>query len=321
MAASVVVMVYFVGNNDWEYIQQVDDAVEDDIDRTLFIGGVLYSHAYKGEHPERDVEAVEKNRMTAFFQEFIAEQLEDGKSPEDVLQNTFLASKSDNARPEDWETRGGGTMFVPHDDIEAIKGEYEDFVEQNDRYTQEDLAYVTGQNPIDNLFGRFDDVDDDLKDGDGQKQYVDLYELEHQRDTYLDIVNDISEIAKPDNIQINDISDAENDADMIYTNNVIDWFDEPEQFFQAVDNAGSEDGYYLEIYTTGTSYGTERFNNPDDVRELAEDATGRTAEVIETDVQSKIYEVTDHGDTEREHASYHTQPIEDGENHVLLYIE
>lgn len=314
-------MVYFAGNNDWEYIQTVDDAIDDDIETALFVGGVLYSHAYKGEHPDTEVEAVEKNRMSAFFQEFIAEQLEDGKSPDDVLRNTFLATKSDRAQPDGWEEKPGGNLIAPKEDIEAIKDEYSDFVRQHERYTEQDLAKITGQNPLNNVFGSFHEADQDFYEGEQQKHHVDLYELEHQRDTYIDVVSEISEVAKPDTITISDISDAETEADMIYTNNVIDWFDEPDQFFQAVDEAGDEDGYYLEIYTTGTAYGTKAFDDADEAKTMAEQATGRDAEVVSTDVQSNIYELHHNGDTEREHGTYHTQPIEDGDNHVVLYIE
>ncbi|MDY6778028.1 MAG: hypothetical protein SVU32_05140 [Candidatus Nanohaloarchaea archaeon] len=314
-------MVYILGNNEWDYIEQVDDAIDDDIDRALFVGGVLYSHAYKAHHPDTEVEAVEQDRMTAFFQEFVADEIQKGRDASEILQNTFLAAKSDRAMPENWERPAPSALLVPQEDIEAIHGEYEDFVERNDRYTREDLAAITGENPIENVFGRFEPVDEDEYSGDQQKHTVDLYEIEHQRHTYLDLVDEIGEVAEPDNIHVQDISEAEDDADLIYTNNVIDWFDSPEQFFTAVDRAGSDDGYYLELYTTGTGYGAEVFDDPEEIRDIAEQATGRTAEIIETDAEGNVYETQPDGDTETRFGTYNTHPIKDGDNHVLLYLE
>lgn len=314
-------MVYILGNNDMDYIEQVDDAIDDDIDRALFVGGVLYSHAYKASHPDTEVEAVEQDRMTAFFQEFVADQLEQGREPEEILQHTFLAAKSDEARPDDWEVRPGSTLYVPADDIEAIHGEYEDFVERNDRYTREDLAKVTGEEFFENVFGRFEEVDEELYDGDQQKHHVDLYEIEHQLDTYLDLVDEIGDVTRPDTIQIQDIGQAESDADLIYTNNVIDWFDSPSDFFNAIDKAGSDDGYYLEMYTTGTGYSSKTFDEPEEIKETAEEVTGRQAEIVETDAEGNVYETHHRGSTEEKYGTYNTHTIEDKDNHVLLYIE
>lgn len=313
-------MPYLIGNNDWEYIQQVDDAIDDDVDRALFVGGVLYSHAYKGEHPDTEVEAVERDRVSAFFQEFIAEQLEDGHTPEDVLQQTFLAGESEHAMPDDWERPGGPVLAVPRDDIEAIKGEYEDFVAQNQRYTEEDLAKVTGDTIGDNIFGGYRELPDDAYEGEGPKHSVDT-NIINRSDMYIDLVEEIADVAKPDDVTIDDISEAETEADLIYTNNVIDWFDQPEDFFKTIDQAGDDDGYYLELYTTGGGYGTEEFDSAEQAKEMAEQATGRTAEIIETGAESNVYQLDHSGDTERKHASYHTHDIKDDENHVLLYLE
>jgi hypothetical protein len=105
--------------------------------------------------------------------------------------------------------------------------------------------------------------------------------------------------------------------DVIYTNNVIDWFDDTEQFIRSVERLGSDDGFYLSTYTTAIH---NSFEGPDDLAERIIQETGREVEVIPSEASGKIHQVT-YGKPIEEQPTHNTEEIEAGENGALLRID
>ena len=105
--------------------------------------------------------------------------------------------------------------------------------------------------------------------------------------------------------------------DVIYTNNVIDWFDDTEQFIRSVERLGSDDEFYLSTYTTAIH---NSFEDPDNLAERIGHETGREVEVIPSEASGKIHQVT-HGKPIEEQPTHNTEDIEAGENGALLRID
>lgn len=86
--------VYVYPNQHLPYFRDVADIFEEDglsyeDSEVLFVGGAMYAHDFKADHPEAEVDVIERNPLTAYMQTFIAHQFELGHGRDEVRANLF----------------------------------------------------------------------------------------------------------------------------------------------------------------------------------------------------------------------------------------
>jgi len=85
---------YVYPNQHLPYFRDVADIFEQDgLDyedsQVLFVGGTMYAHDFKANHPETEVDVIERNPFTAYLQTFVSHQFEQGYNRDEVRAHLF----------------------------------------------------------------------------------------------------------------------------------------------------------------------------------------------------------------------------------------
>lgn len=305
---------YPLGNTSWDWFRgaartMADDGRDIDTAPAAFVGGTLYSHAYKHEHPDARVEAVEANPYSAALQSYAADRLAITGDPDVVRADLFLDPYTEGGR-DGWQAISNA-FWAPRDEVASITDRRESYIDGSDVFP--DALNDGFSGAINSFYGMHEEAhhtDDDLV-------AVDLKRTKN--DTYLHVLEEFDGVREPDGIHLSPVQDVDRvDAEIVFANNVPDWFDDMDAFAAAVDRVGSDDGYHLSCYTMPNRV---RFDDPGDAAAAVERATGRDATPVETDAAGTLHELLPYRSTGDRPARYNTADIAGGDNGAVLRID
>ena len=300
---------YPLGNTSMDWYRDTHEVLESEMDGfgtadVAYAGGTIYGAAHQGEYPESDVDVVESNVYAAALQSLAVDRMIETGDPDEARRALFLQPLMERDEEIDYYPDG---MWMPVGRVEEVIEQQEEFIENDSRFPDSMVQGLNGY--MNSFYGMHEEpahTDEELRN-------VDFAFTKN--DTYLGLPEELSDLEHPDlsveAVQETDVSGK----DVVYTNNVIDWFDDTEQFIDAVTDIGSENGFYLSTYTTGI-HGS--FESPEELANRIKDQTGRETEVVPSEATGKVHEF----DRARkgQEATHHTETIEEGENGALVRI-
>ena len=303
---------YPLGNTSMEWFREVKDTVGSD-GRDMeeadvaYIGGTMYAGEHKGQHPESNVAVVETNPYAVALQSLGLDTLEETGDPDQVRENLFLQPYVEESDSVEFFPDG---YWMASERVEEIVGRQTEFVENNHRMPDGLAKGLNGG--FDSFYGRHEEAshtDEDLRSVNMKRT---------NRDIFLGLPEQMEEVSQPDHIYIDPLQEADvGDRDVIFANNVPDWFNDFEDFFPAADRIGSEEGYHLAMYTT-RMHGS--FDSPEEVADVVTEVTGRAAQPLESEAEGTIYEHI-RRNSGGEKVPYNTEDIVAGENGAIIRVE
>ena len=305
---------YPLGNTSMDWYRESHEALDEEMDGfesadVAYVGGTMYGAAHQGEYPDSDVKVVENNPYAAALQSLAVDRLMETGDPDEARRAVFLQPLVENRQEIDYYPDG---YWMPEEQVDDIVDIQEEFVHGDDRFPDSMTEGLNGN--IGSFYGRHEEpfhTDEDLLN-------VDLAFT--QNDTYLHLPDELDNLEHP-SLVTEPVEDADPEDiggnDVVYTNNVIDWFDDTEQFINSVERLGSDERFYLSTYTTAIH---NSFEDPDDLAERIGQETGREVEVIPSEASGKVHQVT-HGEPIEDQPTHNTEDIQAGENGALLRID
>ncbi|MFB6241691.1 MAG: hypothetical protein ABEJ36_02705 [Candidatus Nanosalina sp.] len=294
-------------NNRMRTIESAAELLEEEgaeFGEVIFAGGVYYAHFFKSEEPDAHVSGLDKSRTTAVMQSYAAQSLLDSE-PDEVLQSLFLHPFMENL-PPGWSARRG-ELRVPEDDYSEIRTDYRDFLKQSEFFDLDDEELLFGRNT--SYFGN-------PRNSSGHYR-IELQGNRPGRSINPDILRETPDVAVPDGIETENMKDFSAEADVVWTNNVRDYFrmygDSLEDFLEAANQLGdTEEGYYLETYTADGADSHER------LMKTAEELEGYRYEAVPGDIDGALVRKILGGELNQEKSAI---PLENQENFSLLRVE
>ena len=304
---------YPLGNTSMDWFNGVRDTVEsdgadlEDAD-AAYIGGTMYAGEHKGQYPESDVAVVETNPYAAALQSLGLDTMEQTGDPDLVREDLFLQPYVEEDNSVDFFPDG---YWMPPERLQQVVDRQTEFVENDDRFPDGMAQGLNGR--FDSFYGRHEEAhhtDEDLLGVDMKRT---------NKDILLELPEQLEQVAQPDQLYIQPLQEADvSGRDVIFANNVPDWFDDFEEFVAAADGVGSNDGYHLAMYTT-KMHGT--FESPEEVAETVTDVTGREVRPLESDAEGTIYEHIRRNSDGEDEVPYNTEDIVAGENGAIIRVE
>lgn len=301
---------YPLGNTSMDWYRGTQETLEsemDDFDRAdvAYVGGTAYGAAHQGEYPESEVDVVESNLYAAALQSLAVDRLIETGDPDEARRAVFLQPLSEH--DEDIEYYPDG-MWMPEERVERVIKQQEEFIRNDERFPDSMVHGLNGY--MNSFYGMHEEpshTDEDL---------VNVDFAFTKNDTYLGLPEELGEPEHP-GISVEPVQDTDvSGKDVVYTNNVIDWFDDTNDFINAVTGIGSEDGFYLSTYTTGL-HGS--FQDPDKLAGSITEETGRETEVIDSDASGQVHEFQ--RARPGQEVTHNTENIEAGDNGALIKIK
>lgn len=302
---------YPLGNTSMDWFRGINETLDSEMEGfeskdVAYVGGTVYGAAHQGEYPESDVTVVESNPYAAALQSLAVEKMIETGEPDEAREAVFLKPLKENRESIEYYPNG---FWMPEEQVKEVVETQEEFIRTDDRFPD---SMVEGLNGFMNSFyGQHEEANH----SDRELRSVDLAFTND--DTYLGLPEELEELEHPSIVTEPMESTQLSDRDILYTNNVIDWFDETGQFVDSVTEIGSDEGFYLSTYTTGIH---NSFENPEELADTVRDQTEREVEVVPTSASGKVHQVTLGEPTEGEPV-HETEDIQGGENGALLKIE
>lgn len=299
-----------MGNTSMDWYRENHETLDEEMDDfgssdVAYVGGTMYGAAHQGEYPESDVRVIENNHYAAALQSLAVDRLIDTGDPDEARRAVFLQPLIENREEIDYYPDG---YWMPEEEVKDIVDIQEEFVQEDDRFPDSMTEGLNGN--MNSFYGRHEELshtDEDLLN-------IDLAFT--QNDTYLNLPEELDQLEHPSLVTEPVESTDMEGKDVLYTNNVIDWFDDTEQFINAVEELGSDEGFYLSAYTTAIH---NSFEDPDDLAEKVGQETSRDVEVVPSEASGKVHQIT-YGKPIDGQPTHNTEDIEAGENGALLKI-
>ncbi len=319
--------VYVYPNQHLPYFRDVADIFEEDgLDYensdVLFVGGTMYAHDFKDDHPEADVDVVERNPLTAYLQAFVSHQFAQGYNQDEVKAQLFdYSAEVENGVLHTWNYRTElEAIGIDREDLNNNIKQHQDFASSNwwnhDYGFAEDILYESEFEREEPEFSFSEILLDKLgaKNLDSEKSLHRIRELknhskEHEDDvTWAHLIEGVGEDG-PDRLTLSDAGKASYNWEEVLKDvnsfsavdniriedvrnasgeydaiffNNVFDYVDSERTTNIIDSLSSEEGAYLEVTLLGWS-------NPDEGRVVFDDHMPEEIELMEHGPDADFY--------------------------------